>query len=67
VKNLNKLRFQYKFQAMSRLQEDAIMRGCPEHVISPNKYPKHCVDGGGVEPQATLVHHWRHFIESNSI
>jgi hypothetical protein len=41
------------------LQEDEIMGGCHNDVISPPESLEMCVDGGGVglETQALMVHH----------
>jgi hypothetical protein len=46
-----------KLHMMLGIQEDAIMGGCHNDVISPPESPEMCVDGGVLEHQALMVHH----------
>jgi hypothetical protein len=46
-----------KLHTMLGIQEDAIMGGCHDDIISPPESPETCVDRGVLEHQVMMVHH----------
>ena len=43
------------------------MGGCSEEVISPPESPKHCANGGVLEPKVMQVHHTSRIPKDNQL